>query len=133
MRIGGRRVVRDARGFANHTGSDVNAELYERDLDTDEPNTTEWPPPQERRGGRRCETDAIEEGPRARVERAMPREPSRRRREHKAAATAAFRASAWAVEAALSVASFPEARLGQTTRCRTVMIIRDNRRFLILA
>ncbi|WP_157381650.1 hypothetical protein [Burkholderia ubonensis] len=101
MRIGGRRVVRDARAFANHTGSDVNAELYEHDLDTDEPNTTEWPPPQERRGGRRREIDATEEGPCARVERAMPREPLRRRREHKAAATAAFRASAWAVEAAL--------------------------------
>ncbi|KVP34618.1 hypothetical protein WL40_11630 [Burkholderia ubonensis] len=53
-----RRVVRDARGFANHTGSDDNAELYERDLDTDEPNTTGWPPPpQERRDWRRREID----------------------------------------------------------------------------
>ncbi|WP_157377783.1 hypothetical protein [Burkholderia ubonensis] len=97
--------MRDARGFANHTGSDVNAELYERDLDTDEPNTTGWPPPaQERRGWRRREIDDAEEGPCARVERAMPRKPLRRRHEHKAAAATAFHASALAVEAAVSVA-----------------------------
>ncbi|WP_157259299.1 hypothetical protein [Burkholderia ubonensis] len=96
--------MRDARGFANHTGSDFHAELYERGLDTDEPNTTEWPAPQQQRGWRRREIDGAEEGPCTRVERAMPREPLRRRHEHKAAAAAAFHASALAVEAALSVA-----------------------------
>ncbi|WP_141715719.1 hypothetical protein [Burkholderia ubonensis] len=105
VRIGDRRVVRDARGFANHTGSDVNAELYERDLDTDEPNTTGRPPPQERRGWRRREIDDAEEGPCARVERAMPRKPLRWRHVHKAAAATAFHASALAVEAAMSVAA----------------------------
>ncbi|WP_157651827.1 hypothetical protein [Burkholderia ubonensis] len=98
--------MRNTRGFANHTGSDDNAELYERDLDTDEPNTTRWPPPaQERRGWRRREIDGAEEGPCARVERAMPRKPLRRRHGHKAAAATAFQAPALAVEAAMSDAN----------------------------
>ncbi|WP_124471439.1 hypothetical protein [Burkholderia ubonensis] len=97
--------MRDARGFASHTGSDFHAELYERGLDTDEPNTTGWPPPpQEWRGWRRREIDGAEEGPCARIERAMPRKPLRRRHGHKAAAATAFHASALAVEAAMSVA-----------------------------
>ncbi|WP_133118006.1 hypothetical protein [Burkholderia ubonensis] len=91
-----------ARGLNNHTGNDVNAELYERDLDTDEPNSAEWsPPPQKGRGWRRLEIDGAEKGPGTLVERDMPREPFRRRRERKAAAAVAFRAPALAVEAAL--------------------------------